>query len=168
MKKAIRLILCCKEDKIGAKLVRQYSARLINFDNMCVGGWGYLIRILPPLFPFVSVVGGDGQITDGGVKPHVEHLQRQKDLWVKKDAFFLQLIDKLTSTPAITILIFFSNFIYFFLKNCKKSQNSLIEEGWGKKKTIQGRHLWLRETLIDIFHYFLSATFQTTNWMNWR
>lgn len=80
MKKAIRLILCCKEDKIGAKLVRQYSARLINFDNMCVGGWGYLIRILPPLFPFVSVVGGDGQITDGGVKPHVEHLQRQKDL----------------------------------------------------------------------------------------
>lgn len=79
VKKAIRLILCCIEDKIRAKLMRQYSARLINFDNTCVGGWGYLIRILPPLFPFVGVVGGDGQITDGGVKPHIEHLQRQKD-----------------------------------------------------------------------------------------
>lgn len=83
MKKAIRPSLCCKEDKICAKLVHQCSARLIN-SGMCVGGRskggvGYLLRILPPLFPFVGVVGGNGQITNGGIKPHVEHLQRQKE-----------------------------------------------------------------------------------------
>lgn len=37
------------------------------------------MRILPPLFPFVGVVGGDGQITNWGVKPHVEHLQWQQE-----------------------------------------------------------------------------------------
>lgn len=49
------------------------------------------MRILPPLFPFVGVVGGNGQITNRGVKPHVEHLQRQQESSLTKDVFFAWL-----------------------------------------------------------------------------
>lgn len=38
---------------------------------------GHLRRILPPVLPLVGVVGSDRQITNGGIKPHIEHLQKE-------------------------------------------------------------------------------------------
>lgn len=37
-------------------------------------GRSHLLRVLPPPLPLVCVVGCDGQVPNGGVEPHVEHL----------------------------------------------------------------------------------------------
>lgn len=34
----------------------------------------YLLGVLPPPLPLVRVVGRDGQVADGSIEPHVEHL----------------------------------------------------------------------------------------------
>lgn len=85
-KKAIRTVLCCKEDQICAKACASVFCSAHKFWQHV--GVGHLMRILPPLLPFVGVVGGNGQITNGGVKPHVEYLQRQQESWVTWDAIF--------------------------------------------------------------------------------
>lgn len=94
IKRAIRPNLCCKEDKICVKLVHQYSAWLINSDIMFAGagvrGW-YLLRILPPLFPFIGIVCSNGQVTNRGIKPHVEHLEKQNDSREWENIFFALL-----------------------------------------------------------------------------
>ena len=59
------------------KLLHQFYARLKTLITSV--GVGHLFRILPPLFPFLRVVGSNGQITNRGVKPHIEYLQRQQE-----------------------------------------------------------------------------------------
>lgn len=85
IKRAIRPNLCYRTKSV--KLVHEFSAWPMN--SRCVywagvSGW-YLLRILPPLFPFIGIVCSNWQITNGGIKPHVEHLQRRRNinkLWI--------------------------------------------------------------------------------------
>lgn len=62
----------CKEEEIRSCCI--WTLLASQTPVALRSGTAYLIRILPPLLPFVGVVGGNGQITDGGVEPHVENL----------------------------------------------------------------------------------------------
>ncbi len=61
----------------------------MNFDELPVEGdivLGHelvvsnVFRVLPPFLPFTSVVGGDADVTDGSVEPHVEDLKLFSDV----------------------------------------------------------------------------------------
>lgn len=70
----------CKEEEIcaGAGASGLCSPHKLPTAPNWGGRAGYLIRILPPLLPIVGVVGGNGQITNGGVEPHIENLRTQQ------------------------------------------------------------------------------------------
>jgi len=38
----------------------------------------HIVWVLPPLFPFVSIVGRNGDVTNWSIKPHIEYLTKYK------------------------------------------------------------------------------------------
>lgn len=94
------------------KIVHQCSPYFIN-SELCVEV-SYLVRILPPFFPFVGVAGSNGQITNRGVKPHIEYLQRQQDSWVLMKFFAFIIFPAGNFSLFICPELYYASFLLFF------------------------------------------------------